>query len=237
MIFNNIVWIAAVLLAVGLLILLSYEGVTRLPEKIGNFLFPDITATYSDGTEESFNSYSAANRVWNILFEVLTVLWSWYFLFSVVSGNSSLFKFSSSPESFSEIINTIFFSINILVLVVNIRKALFIIRIPRTITHIEVDKFENYVILASFEYQGAPNYGFENESMSVKILKSKYMKVEKYYVVKEQTTNRTLLKKYNNSMIPYYERGYKVINTSDNFEEVKYQFENMKLELTSNEKN
>lgn len=218
LLFDNIIFICAALLAIGIIIIFFHTLISHLPEGIYKSFFPD-DVEYTDGTIESLNSYTAANRIWQLLFEMLTTIWSWYFLFIIIFENKELLAFSSQYSSYFIIL-----WINIFYLLWSVRNSLFIIKLPQDELYIEGDKKIRYIEIAFFEYEGRMDYGFQNEKMKISFLKNKYN--NKYYLGKMQLTNTGQESKNFQSKLPVNKLEYKIINSSENFEEIRYHYEN-----------
>jgi hypothetical protein len=227
LIFNNFLEIIIILVILeGLFLLLN-----KLPEEIKERMFSKSKLIDGENTKV-YSPICASIVVYNIFIEMVTTLWSFYFLFLTLFDRDFLFILLHADNNF--ILQLFFwgicFTINILFLLFEISKSLFIISIPRLDNYIDRDEWNLYTKIAYFEYGGYPENYFVKEKIKILFLKAKNKRSNMYYIVELQLTNHYLKEKYNTIKIPNGKQKYKIINSSENFEEIKFHYESIKLE-------
>lgn len=191
---------------------------------------------YVDGTVVKWNAYSTINRLGRIIISLLTTFWIYYFLINVL-----LNKYGFSENFFNVNVNDLFqnelilqgymtakqlewmnglFVLNVAILLYLVIRAFFQIRIPDFTSFINThDLHSKYVILNKNES--------EDKAIEIMIVKELYIKKPKFYLISEEQKEYNNLEKkdfLNRSKNPIY----KVLNKSEDLEEIKYHFEYVK---------
>ncbi|GAB2027980.1 hypothetical protein [Lactovum odontotermitis] len=227
LVFDNILCIVLTLICLVVLISVLHWLSFCLPERIQKKLFPDPIVFLSGKTQYFYESI-AINRIGNILLEILTGLWSCYFLFSTLFSETNILELNTHIGAIDLKTNGLIFWINVLYLIVKLRLALFVYMHEEEPRNIDGGKIDDYINIAIFDYTSV--IASKEEKFEIRIIKGRYFKKNKYRIVKAKRTNNSeeYLKKHKDNKIPISQLHYKIINSSDDFEEVRYQFEEMK---------
>jgi len=226
LIFDNDILIAIILILPILLIELTFKfSPLTIKEKF-------FTKERIVGGEsiEVFSLFSAKAKLENLFIEIFTTFWSLYFLFLTLVEKSQLLKLLNTDNSHRLHSYFVFFCLflNIIYLFIEIKDSLFVTTLPRLSNYVVRKDWKFYQEITFFEYMGYPKY--TKEKIRILLLKAKYVKPNMYYVAELQLTNQNLKEKYSSSEILPMNLEYKLINSSENFEEIKFHYESLKLE-------
>lgn len=192
-----------------------------------------------DNTTISWNQYSAINRLIYIIKVLSTTWWIYYFFINTIfNENNYVNNFFGFTRLNNELIVSGYMSvceltimnvllwINVLTTVYFVTRSLFEIKIPTKEYYIKSDNINYYIQLNSFQQKNSIG-----DKIEILILKAKYRKEPRYLLISVKIAQ--LKENLNDiqtemSSISIPNRIYKVIDSSDNLDDITYHFESLK---------
>lgn len=200
---------------------------------------------YIDNMTVSWNGYSGINRVVRIIVSLATVFWIYYFLINILFNeynfvtnfiidksnqlNQNQLIVSGYMTSKNLGIMNFLFYLNLFITVFFIIRSLFEIRLPTTKYSIKSDEIDSYIPLNSFQYQN-----YSKETIEIILLKTKFKKKTEFLLINVQLTKRSFEDLNHENLykdtveIDDKKRIYKIMNYSNNLDEIIYHFDTLK---------
>lgn len=234
-VYSQIIKIISVLIILGIVLICISKHTNffekRLPSPV----------EFTDNTTLKWNQYSAINRIGKVIFNIVSIYWIYYFSINVIlNKNEFALNFFNVKEPLKNeliivnyiteknllIMNGVFW-LNVLITIYFVITALFQIRISNKVYYIKSeeiaeDRGNKYIKLNTFVTK-------DNKGCTeIAILKQKNMKTPVFYLVSGQFAsigqmNKSLRTKSGRALDNNI--SYKVINSSENLDEIIYHFE------------
>ncbi|MEB7722019.1 hypothetical protein [Staphylococcus equorum] len=196
----SIIYDHLILCTLIIILLISIISIVFDNLNVNRFVPPD--KEYINGTKSSINYISAIRRIANIYILIFTKYWIYYFLALILINNGTFVYLSDS----SIFLNRMLMVLNIVILILHVLRSVFVLKVP-------IDS----VLMQISEHELEEYYIILNEKNGYIIVKPEHRKMTNYYLVKIED-------RYGNG------KYYKVINKSQSFDEIIYNFDY----LTSN---